>query len=91
MLMVKAIGTIHKIPMPIPTNARGSRLFWETTPLIMVAPKEVIMATMMTATAPLLPIAWDQVWVVVAGVANVMVLGMDHHHLSTVLMLTPQF
>lgn len=91
MLMVKAIGTIHKIRMPIPTNVRGSLLFWETTHRIMVALKEVIMATMMIATVPLLLIAWGQVWVGVVAVASAMALDMDHHLLSTVLTLTPQF
>lgn len=49
------------------------------------------MATTMTATAPLLPIAWGQAWVGVVGVTSATVLDMDRHRLSTVLTLTLQF
>lgn len=53
--------------------------------------REVIIATTMTAMAPLLPIAWGQAWVGVVGVTSATVLDMDRHRLSTVLTLTLQF
>lgn len=56
--------------------------------LIKVALKEVITATMRTATAPLHHTAWGQEWVGVVGVASATALDTDHHPLSTVLMLT---
>ena len=56
-----------------------------------VALKEVIMVTMTTAMVPLLPTAWGQGWVDVVGVANAMAPDMDHHPLSMVPMLIPQF
>lgn len=56
-----------------------------------VALREVIMATMRTAMVPLLPTASDQVWVGVAVVVSAMAQVMDHHPLSMVLTLTPQF
>lgn len=59
--------------------------------LIKVALKEVIMATVKTTTGPLLPTAWGQVWVGVAGVASATALDMDPLPLSTGLTLTHQF
>lgn len=49
------------------------------------------MATMTTITVPLLPTAWGQEWEGVAVVVSAMALDMDHHPLSTVLMLTHLF
>lgn len=56
-----------------------------------VALKVGIMATMTTATVPLLPTVWGQGWVGVVGVASAMVLDTDRHPLSTDHTLTPQF
>lgn len=49
------------------------------------------MATMMTATAPHLLTVWGQELEVVAVGTSATVLGMDHHPLSMVPMLTHQF
>lgn len=49
------------------------------------------MATMTTVMVPLLPTALGQEWVDVVVLASAMALDMDHHLLSTALMLTHQF
>lgn len=59
--------------------------------LIKVALKEVIIATMTTATALLLPTAWGQVWGGVVEVPSAMALDTGHHPLNMVLTLTPRF